>query len=79
MSTTTVIGIVLIALGAVGLIYGGITYTTSSNVLDMGGMHVQVDEKKQVPLSPIAGAVAVVAGVILVVVGRRKHGGGSAQ
>ena len=68
----TIIGIALIALGVVGLIYGGITYTSSKDVVDVGSMHVQVDQTKNIPLSPIAGAGAVVLGVILMIIGRRR-------
>lgn len=79
MKTMTLIGIILIVLGVVGLIYGGITYTSSKNVVEVGSMRVSVDEKRQIPLSPIAGAVAVAAGVVLIVVGRRQpRGRGSA-
>lgn len=78
MNTLTLIGIILIVLGAVGLIYGGITYTSSKNVVDMGSMHLQVDQKKKIPLSPIAGAAAVVVGVVLVIVGRRRPDRGGA-
>ena len=78
MNVMTIVGIMLIVLGVVGLIYGGITYTFSKNVVDMGPMHVQVDEKRQIPLSPIAGAAAVAVGVILILVGRRRHASGSA-
>jgi len=73
----TIIGIILIALGVVGLIYGGITYTSSRNVVDMGSVHLQVDEKKQIPLSPIAGATAVAIGVVLIILGRRRRASGS--
>ena len=76
MNIMTIIGIVLIVLGVVGLIYGGITYTSSKDVVDMGPMHVQVDQKHEIPLSPIAGAVAVAAGAILLFVGRRRPAGG---
>jgi len=75
MKTMTLIGIILIVLGVVGLIYGGITYTSSKNVVEVGSMRVSVDEKRQIPLSPIAGAVAVAAGVVLIVVGRRQSRG----
>jgi len=71
MNTLTLIGIILIVLGAVGLIYGGITYTSSKNVVDMGALKIQVDQKEQIPLSPIFGAAAVAVGVVLVIVGRR--------
>ena len=62
MNITTIIGIILIVLGVVGLIYGGITYTTTKNVVDMGPMHVQVDDKETIPLPPIFGAAAVAVG-----------------
>jgi len=75
MKTMTLIGIILIVLGVVGLIYGGITYTSSKNVVEVGSMRVQVDEKRQIPLSPIAGAVAVAAGVVLILVERRQSRG----
>ena len=74
MKTMSVIGIILIALGLVGLIYGGITYTSSKSVVDLGAVQLKVDEKKEIPLSPILGAGAVAAGVILMIVGRRKGG-----
>lgn len=71
MNILTVIGIILIVLGLIALIYGGITYTSGKNVIDMGEMHVQVDQQRQIPLSPIAGAAAVVVGIVLIFVGRR--------
>lgn len=75
MKTMTLIGIILIVLGVVGLIYGGITYTSSKNVVEVGSMRVSVDEERQIPLSPIAGAVAVAAGVVLILVERRQSRG----
>jgi hypothetical protein len=73
----TIIGIILIVLGVVGLIYGGITYTSSKDVVNMGSVHLQVDQKKQIPLSPIAGTISVAIGVILIIIGRRRPAGGS--
>ncbi len=72
MNTWVIIGIILIAVGAVGLIYGGITYSSHTSTLDLGGVKIQADEKQQLPLSPILSAVALVAGVIAVFAGRRK-------
>ena len=77
MNTITIIGVILLALGAIGLIYGGITYTSSSEVVDLGVVQVKVDEKKQLPLSPIFGGVAAALGIVLVVIGRRRGVGGS--
>lgn len=79
MNIITIIGVILIVIGVVGLIYGGITYTSSKEVVDMGPMHLQIDQERQIPLSPIAGAVAVAAGVILILVGRRRPARGNTQ
>ncbi|MDF1545909.1 MAG: DUF3185 domain-containing protein [bacterium] len=73
MKTMTVFGMILIALGVIGLIYGGISYTSSRNAINMGDMYVQVDETRHFPFSPIAGTVAVLAGVVLIVLDRRKQ------
>lgn len=71
MKLIAIIGMVLIVLGAVGLIYGGITYTSKKNIVDLGSIEVHVDEKKEISLPPIFGGVAVAAGIVLLFVGRR--------
>jgi len=68
MNVITIIGIILIVLGVVGLIYGGITYTFNKNIIDMGPLHLRVNQTDQIPQSPIAGAAAVVVGVKLIIV-----------
>ena len=75
MNTVTVIGLVLIAIGVVGLIYGGITYTSNKDVVDFGPMRTEVDQNKKIPLSPVVGAAAVAAGVILLLIGRKRPTG----
>jgi hypothetical protein len=61
------IGIILIALGLVGLAWGGFNYTTREKFIDIGPIHATHDERHHVPLSPIVGGVALVAGIILLV------------
>jgi hypothetical protein len=63
--------VVLIGLGIVGLIWGGFTYTTKERVVDIGPIHATRDKTHDVPLPPIAGAVALVGGVVLVVTGKK--------
>jgi uncharacterized membrane protein YidH (DUF202 family) len=67
------IGIVLVILGVIGLAYGGITWTTKEKVVDMGPLQVTHDKTQSLPLSPIAGGVCLIAGVVLLVAaGRQK-------
>ena len=62
------LGVILIALGLCGLAWGGFTYTTREKVVDIGPIHATRDEHHNVPLPPIAGALAVIGGIVLLVV-----------
>jgi hypothetical protein len=64
------LGIILIALGLVGLIWGGFSYTTRKKVVDIGPIHATRDQTHSVPLPPIAGALALIGGVALLVTGK---------
>jgi len=63
------VGILLIVLGALVLAYQGINYTHQKSVLDVGSVHVTREEHERIPLPPIAGGLALVGGVVLVIVG----------
>jgi hypothetical protein len=65
------VGVILIVLGVLGLGWGGITYTTREKVLDIGPIHASRDKTHNVPLPPIAGAVALIGGVTLLVAGKK--------
>lgn len=67
-----ILGIALIVLGAVALIYGGFSYTKRDKVIDVGPIEATVESKERVPFSPLAGGLAVVAGVALLATARRK-------
>ena len=64
------LGIILIVLGLVGLAWGGFTYTTREKVVDIGPIHATRDETRNVPLPPIAGALALIGGIVLLVASR---------
>jgi uncharacterized membrane protein YidH (DUF202 family) len=68
-----VIGVVLIVLGVLAMAYGGITYTRREKVIDIGSLEASVDKKERIPVPPIAGGIAVVAGLALVFAGRRER------
>ena len=66
------VGIILIVLGVLALVYQGIQYTSKENILDIGSIKLSADTKKTIPLPPIVGGVALVAGIALIVLDRKK-------
>lgn len=71
MRPPSLIGLVLIIVGAVLLITGG-TFTKKKNVLQIGdAIKVTADEKQTIP--PWVGIAAVAAGILLVGAGARKR------
>jgi uncharacterized membrane protein len=72
MKPISLVGILLVVLGALALAYQGITYTHREKVLDLGPIHATEDKKEQIPIPPILGGLALVGGVALLVVGARK-------
>ena len=61
------LGIILIVLGLFGLAWGGFTYTTREKVVDIGPIHATREKTHNVPLPPIAGALALIGGIVLLV------------
>lgn len=60
-----ILGGVLVVVGLVALLYGGISWTHRDKVLDAGPIQVTTEKKERVPISPIAGGVILVAGIVL--------------
>ena len=60
------IGIVLIVAGLIVLAYGGLTYTTKESVVDIGPIHATRDKTHNIPVSPIAGGLALIGGIAIV-------------
>lgn len=72
MKTNTLLAVILIAVGIIAFAYQGITYTTREKSVDLGPVHVTTDKTRTIPLPPIVGAVALVGGVALLVMGSKK-------
>ena len=68
-----VVGIILIILGILGFVFGGISFTQSEEVADLGPLEIEKEETRTIPIAPIASGAAVIAGIALVVVGARQR------
>jgi hypothetical protein len=66
------IAAILIVLGLCGLAWGGVAYTTREKVIDIGPIHATREQTHDIPVPPIAGAVALIGGIVLLAVGGKE-------
>lgn len=71
MNPSKMIGIILIAAGALGLVYGGFSYTQETTGLKIGTLELKVQEQKTVNIPLVLSAGALVLGVFLLAFGRK--------
>jgi uncharacterized membrane protein YidH (DUF202 family) len=67
-----ILGIVLIVAGVLVLALGGFSYTREKTVVDLGPIQATTKTRETVPIPPLAGGAAILAGVAVLVVGTRK-------
>ena len=72
MSTTKIVGILLIVAGTLGLIYGGFSYTKEKHDVKLGPLEFSVVEKENINVPVWAGAGAIAIGVALILFGNKK-------
>lgn len=72
MKPVLLIGLILIIPGALALTCQGITYTSRKKILDPGHLQVSAETRKAIPLPPLFGGLAIVGGIVMVIVGRKK-------
>lgn len=73
MTARRIAGVVLIVLGLVGVLYGGISWTRDKTIVDVGPIKATTETRQVIPFPPLAGGIALVAGVVLLVMpGRRR-------
>jgi uncharacterized membrane protein len=73
MKSLTLAGLILIVLGIGMLVYQGFSYTKREKVLDIGPIEASRETRKTVPIPPVAGAAALVGGIVLVISNVRKN------
>ena len=72
MNTAKLVGILLNAAGAIGLIYGSFSYTKDTSAVKLGPLELTVKEKETVNVPVWAGIGAIVVGAALLVMGGKK-------
>jgi len=72
MKPITLIGIILVVLGALALAYQGINYTRTEKIIDIGPIHATAETHERLPIPPILGGIALIGGVAFLVAGARK-------
>ena len=72
MTPLRILGAVLIVAGALALAFGGFSYTKETHKAEIGPLKFSVAEKEQVNVPVWAGLGAVLAGLVLVVVGGKR-------
>lgn len=72
MAPMKIVGIVLIVAGALALAYGGFSYTKETHKAEIGPLKLSVAEKERVNIPQWGGIAAIVAGVVMLVVGKKK-------
>ena len=73
MNQIRTIGLVLIVLGILSFSYGGfIKYRTRENVIDAGPVQVTANKTHTIHFPEVAGAIALMGGVTLLVASARK-------
>ena len=72
MKPFKLVGLLLIAGGALALVYGGFTYTKDTHDVKVGPIEFSVKEKESVNVPVWAGVGAIAIGAFLLLVGGRK-------
>jgi hypothetical protein len=66
-------GIVLIVAGILMFVFGKVSFTKEKKVVDIGPVEINKKEKKTVDWPDYAGGIAVAAGVVFLLVSRKKE------
>lgn len=72
MSKIRIVAILLIVAGILGLVYGNFTYTKETHDAKVGPLELTVKEKQTVNIPAWAGAAAIAAGAILLIVRTKR-------
>ncbi len=72
MNPIKIVGIAFILSGALGLAFGGFSYTKDTTVVKLGPLEISAKEKQTINVPLWAGLGAIVVGGLLLVLGGKK-------
>lgn len=72
MNAIKILGILLLAAGLAGLVYGGFTYTKPTQAAKIGPIELVVNEQHNVAIPMWAGVGAIVVGGLLLLAGNKR-------
>jgi hypothetical protein len=72
MTLPKILGIVLIAAGALGLIVGSVSYTRETHNAQLGPIVLKVEEQRTVLIPVVLSLASIAIGGVLLVVGLRR-------
>lgn len=72
MRASIIVGLLLIVLGVAALGYKSFSYTSEETLLKIGPVEATADTRKTVAIPGWAAVAAIVAGAVVIVLGRRR-------
>jgi hypothetical protein len=66
------LGMILLVVGIIMTVFTGFTLITKEEVVDLGPVEINKEKKTPIYWSPITGGVLMAAGVVILLVGKKK-------
>lgn len=66
------IGIVVLVIGILMTVFTGFNLVTKKEVVDIGPLEVNKEEKTPIYWSPVTGGILIVAGIVILVIGQKR-------
>lgn len=66
------LGIILLVVGLIMTVFTGFNLITKKKVVDLGPVEINKEEKTPIYWSPITGGILAAAGLVIVLVGKKK-------
>ena len=73
MTAARIVGTILVIIGIVALVWGGISWTREETIVDLGPIEATAEKRESIPLPPVLGGIALVAGIALLVIPARRR------